>query len=207
MDRIRVRAYNVLFGDALLVTVPDRDPASGATTVRHILIDVGNALTGKPGKDTVFEPVVTDILKELDGAPLDLYVMTHEHMDHVQGLPYVAKKVLGEDELRQKLQVSHAWFTASAAKGVLEPVHFLKVSHHCSATGMPDDEFFDRILPPDAPGGVPRQAAVSTCDGAYHGIPDTAVTGARLAARCTVRSTFDAPDEPYQDFLFEDGGG
>jgi len=26
MDTLRVRAYNVRFGDAILVTVPDRDP-------------------------------------------------------------------------------------------------------------------------------------------------------------------------------------
>ena len=32
MDTLRVRAYNVRFGDAILATVPDRDPATGTTT-------------------------------------------------------------------------------------------------------------------------------------------------------------------------------
>lgn len=46
MDKLRVRAYNVRFGDAILVSVPDKTSA-GAKKTRHILIDVGNALGGK----------------------------------------------------------------------------------------------------------------------------------------------------------------
>ena len=94
---LRVRVYNVRFGDAILVTVPDRDPKTKKTTTRRILIDVGNAPkvagTGEGGDDAVFEPVLADILGELDGQPLDLYVMTHEHLDHVQGLFYAATKL------------------------------------------------------------------------------------------------------------------
>lgn len=113
-DKIRVRAYNVRFGDAYLVTVPDRDPETGDTTQRHILIDVGNAASKEGGDDSVFKPVVEDILEQLDGKPLDLYVMTHEHMDHVQGLPYAAKYCYSSDELKQKLNTQYAWLTASA---------------------------------------------------------------------------------------------
>ncbi len=108
IDALRVRAYNVRFGDALLVSVPDRD-AGGATTVRHVLIDVGNVLVGSGGEDEVFAPVLADVLAELDGEPLDLYVMTHEHMDHVQGLLW-AKQKKGIE-----LRARHAWLTASAA--------------------------------------------------------------------------------------------
>lgn len=110
MDTLRVRAYNVGFGDAVLVSVPDRS-AAGEVVLRHILIDVGNVLSGKGdgGKDDVFEPVLQDILAVLDGRPLDLYVMTHEHMDHVQGLFYAANK------LGLELPVRFAWLTASAA--------------------------------------------------------------------------------------------
>src|SRR5262245_27379499 len=96
-DKLTVRGYNVRFGDASLSTIPDRDPHTGITTARRILIDVGNAPrvagTGEGGDDAVFEPVVTDILNELDGKPLDLYVMTHEHLDHVQGLFFAATKL------------------------------------------------------------------------------------------------------------------
>ena len=117
MDKLRVRAYNVRFGDAILVSVPDKTSA-GASKMRHILIDVGNALGGKNegGLDTVFEPVINNILKVLDGEPLDLYVMTHEHMDHVQGLMYAAnKRKEGLNKiLKDELKVRYAWLTASS---------------------------------------------------------------------------------------------
>jgi len=102
-DKLRVRLYNIRFGDAVLVTVPDNG------TTRHILIDVGNVLSGKGGDDSVFKPVVEAIKGELGGKPLDLYVMTHEHMDHIQGLPFAKEKAALE------LGVGFAWTTASAA--------------------------------------------------------------------------------------------
>ena len=116
-DQLVVRLYNVRFGDAILVTVPDRNPASGRTKRRRILIDVGNAPTvasPEGGDDSVFRPVVEDILRQLDGQPLDLYVMTHEHLDHVQGLPHAAWK-LYPDDFAARLKVRHVWLTASAA--------------------------------------------------------------------------------------------
>ncbi|MEU8233367.1 hypothetical protein AB0C12_27625 [Actinoplanes sp. NPDC048967] len=113
-----VRMYNVRFGDAILVTVPDRNPATGRTVTRRILIDVGNAPkvagTGRGGEDDVFEAVVGDILDQLDGHPLDLYVMTHEHLDHVQGLCYAAER-LPDLKLADRLKIRHLWLTASAA--------------------------------------------------------------------------------------------
>ena len=114
MPSLRVRAYNVRFGDAILVTVPDRDPADGEVTTRHLLIDVGNVLTGSGGQDEVFAPVIDDVLEQLDGRPLDLYVMTHEHMDHVQGLLW-AKEKRGLE-----IRATHAWLTASAEEGYYE---------------------------------------------------------------------------------------
>jgi beta-lactamase superfamily II metal-dependent hydrolase len=110
--------YNIRFGDAILVTVPDRNPATGRTITRRILIDVGNAPTvagsGEGGGDEVFEPVIGDILDELDGHPLDLYVMTHEHLDHAQGLFHASTKH-PELDLAKRLKVRHVWLTASAA--------------------------------------------------------------------------------------------
>lgn len=120
MSKLIVRAYNVHFGDAILVIVPDRDPATKKETVRHILIDVGNVLNKEGGDDSVFEPVVRDILRELDGRPLDLYVMTHEHLDHVQGLYHAESKVFPTGELRKKLDVQYAWLTASSATDYYE---------------------------------------------------------------------------------------
>ncbi len=119
-NRLRVRVYNVRFGDAILVTVPDRDPANGELTRRNILFDVGNSLTRAGGTDDVFKPVVRDIVEQLRGRPLDLYVMTHEHLDHVQGLLHAERKVSTNESLKEKLKVDTAWFTASAAKDYYE---------------------------------------------------------------------------------------
>lgn len=117
-DTLTIRAYNVRFGDAFLISLPDKrgpdDPAPAAgepadTIMRHILIDVGNSLTKPGGIDEVFEPIVRNILDVLDGEPIDLYIMTHEHMDHIQGL-LMAQKKHG-----LTLKARYAWLTASSA--------------------------------------------------------------------------------------------
>ncbi len=105
MSELVVRAYNVGFGDAVLVSIPDRE-ADGTETVRHVLFDVGNLLAGAKNADDVFEDVVRDIIART-GGEVDLYVMTHEHLDHVQGLLSAAKKGLA-------LGAKHAWLTGSA---------------------------------------------------------------------------------------------
>lgn len=124
-DNLVVRMYNIHFGDAILVTVPDKDPATGATTTRRILIDVGNAPTvagtGEGGDDAVFKGVLADILDQLGGEPLDLYVMTHEHLDHAQGL-FFASTQLPELDLANRLKVRHVWLTASAHPDYYDPV-------------------------------------------------------------------------------------
>ncbi|QPB24224.1 hypothetical protein [Rhizobium sp. 007] len=109
MRSLRVRIYNVLFGDAILVSIPERNE-HGEETVVHLLIDVGNALAGKAGHDAVFKDVLADIQTELGGRPADLYLMTHEHMDHIQGL------LFGSEKLGITLEAKQVWMTASSAE-------------------------------------------------------------------------------------------
>jgi beta-lactamase superfamily II metal-dependent hydrolase len=108
MASLTVRVYDVRFGDAVLITISE--PAAGHTVRRNILIDFGNALAtqGQGGSDVVFEPVIDDILGRLAGEPLDLYVMTHEHLDHVQGLFYSFVN------LKKSLKARQVWLTGSA---------------------------------------------------------------------------------------------
>lgn len=113
MEELIVRVYNVRFGDAIFISVPDEDE-NGKPVTRYILIDVGNAAAEEGGINEVFGPVVKDILSILDNKPIDLYVMTHEHMDHVQGLLWAAKNLFTEADLIKKLNVRHSWLTASS---------------------------------------------------------------------------------------------
>lgn len=108
MSELVVRAYNALFGDAVLVSIPDRAP-SGEETVRHLLIDVGNLTANS---DKVLKAIVTDIAERTHGT-VDLYVMTHEHLDHVAGL-------LTAHRAKIKLKARHAWLTGSAAPDYYE---------------------------------------------------------------------------------------
>jgi beta-lactamase superfamily II metal-dependent hydrolase len=125
MDTLRIRAYNVGFGDALLISVPDRGP-DDEVVMRHILVDVGHMPKKGEGKDVdfrrIYKPVLENVLDVLDGQPLDLYMLTHEHMDHVRGLLFAEKKVFdeSEDALRERLSVRHVWLTASAADDYYE---------------------------------------------------------------------------------------
>lgn len=130
-NELRIRAYNVQFGDAFLISFSDRDE-TGEETTRHILIDVGNILsTAGGGPDDLFRPVLENILDVLGKEPLDLYIMTHEHLDHVQGLLYAEEKCYTEsaDELRQRLQTKFAWLTASAEENYYENHSDAKKKH------------------------------------------------------------------------------
>lgn len=82
--KIRVRSYNVGFGDCFLVTIPD------GAQLRHLLIDFGNA-PGKAGSNESFPDIAANILEET-GGHLDVVVMTHEHLDHMEGF-YSQRKV------------------------------------------------------------------------------------------------------------------
>lgn len=106
MNELRIRSYNVRFGDAFLISLPDRS-AEGEDVLRHIVIDIGNSAGSEGGCDNVFPPVVEDIRRELGGRPADLYIMTHEHLDHVQGPLYCAGKGI-------TLAADYVWLTASA---------------------------------------------------------------------------------------------
>jgi hypothetical protein len=81
--------------------------------------------------------------------------------------------------------------------GVLEPVHFLRVSHD----GIPDGEPFDAILPERSPDGRQRCAVISTAGG----IPDER-TSERLRSRCSLITTPRSAAALYLDLVFEDVG-
>jgi hypothetical protein len=79
---ITLRAYNVLFGDALLVSWDEDDGQ------HHAWVDFGN-FHNDP--NAVFEKVYNDVLLRTSGK-LDLLVITHRHLDHMEGFNSMRKR-------------------------------------------------------------------------------------------------------------------
>ncbi|MEZ5936491.1 MAG: hypothetical protein R3F54_32265 [Alphaproteobacteria bacterium] len=109
MADLEIQAYNVGFGDAILVRIPTEQP-DAEKPFRTILIDGGNALNKEGGDDGLLLHAMRAI-HDVTGGVVDLYIMTHEHMDHVQG-PLLLHNEDGKD-----IRAEHVWMTASAQPG------------------------------------------------------------------------------------------
>lgn len=95
--RVRIRMYNVGFGDAFLLIIP------AAGRPRKILIDCGVHASGTNRrlklKDLV-RRIIEDVREE-DGVPrIDVVIATHRHRDHVHGF---------DDDAWQEVQVGEVW--------------------------------------------------------------------------------------------------
>ncbi len=93
---ITLRAYNVLFGDALLVSWDEDDG------VHHAWVDFGNFHNDA---NAVFEKVYNDVLTRT-GGNLDLLVITHRHLDHMEGF-FSLRKRFKADFTIQRLWHAH----------------------------------------------------------------------------------------------------
>ncbi len=83
-DQVRVRMYNVGFGDCFLVEFPG---AAAAPT--RILVDCGAHTSGYPREgwkpaDTA-KQIVADITEDGSAPAIDVVVASHRHQDHVSG--------------------------------------------------------------------------------------------------------------------------
>ena len=67
-------------------------------------------------------------------------------------------------------------------RDILSPVHFLKISHHASHNGTPEDALLEKLLPLIPPDARDRVAVASTFPDTYSGIPD-GFTQERLESR------------------------
>lgn len=109
MSELTIRAYNVRYGDAFLISIPDVENEQPIT--RHVLIDCGHITVDNKEINAVnFDPILADIQSVLNGAPLDLYVLSCPTLDHMEGLVTKTSK-----KLPLPFQASYAWFTASLA--------------------------------------------------------------------------------------------
>lgn len=97
---ITLRAYNVLFGDALLVSWDEDDGP------HHAWVDFGNFHNDA---NAVFEKVYNDVLVRT-GGKLDLLVITHRHLDHMEGF-YSLRKRFKADFTIARLWYAHVTST------------------------------------------------------------------------------------------------
>jgi beta-lactamase superfamily II metal-dependent hydrolase len=93
---ILVRAYVVGFGDCILLTLPD------GNQTRNILIDFGRAPNDASSLQR-FPEIARDIARRT-GKHLDLLIMTHEHLDHMEGF-------YREREVFDQFQVDRVWMS------------------------------------------------------------------------------------------------
>jgi len=91
---IEVRGYVVGFGDCVLLSLPD-----GAET-RHVLIDFGTAPNDPPSL-VRFPEIARDIEKQCNGK-IDLLIVTHEHLDHLEGF-------YREREIFNHMDIERVW--------------------------------------------------------------------------------------------------
>lgn len=89
---IEIRAYRVGFGDCILLRLPD------GQNIRHVLIDFGRSPNDAVSLER-FPAIALDITKRCDGH-LDLIVMTHEHLDHIEGF-YRERAIFDQMEVDQ----------------------------------------------------------------------------------------------------------
>ncbi len=108
MDQLRIRVYHVPAGEAFLISFPEKEGRKKVQ--RHILVDLGSE--GEEVKEKAkYEEVIADLLKELDGQDLDLFVLSHDHVDQYKGLLFAKNKL--KINLATKLNPAFTWLPKS----------------------------------------------------------------------------------------------
>ena len=105
--QVKIRMYNVGFGDSLLLWVPTKEGE------RRILVDCGFHSQGK-GKFSDRD-LVNRIKEDLNGQPINVLIATHRHQDHISGF--------GETDLWTDVGIEEIWlpFTAGSQAANDEP--------------------------------------------------------------------------------------
>lgn len=104
---VRMRMYNVGFGDCFLLRIPTDDGE------RRMLVDCGYHSQGKGAFND--REIVGQIKEDLAGKAIDVVVATHRHQDHISGF--------GERDLWDDIGVEEVWlpFTADPKQTRSDP--------------------------------------------------------------------------------------
>ena len=99
----RIRMYRQGLGDCFLLTLPRSDGGDF-----HMLIDCG-VLLGTENKAGRLRQVVQDVIRAT-GGHVDVFVVTHEHYDHVAGLLLADDLFTADAADRTRLSAGEVWF-------------------------------------------------------------------------------------------------
>ncbi|MFC8682452.1 hypothetical protein ACFT30_13100 [Microbacterium ureisolvens] len=83
--RVRVRMYQVGFGDCFLVSIEYDGPLDDGRAERHVLIDYGTSHPPRDGRADGAMGDVAALIEQHTGGVLDVLVVTHRHRDHLGG--------------------------------------------------------------------------------------------------------------------------
>lgn len=83
--RVRVRMYQVGFGDCFLLSLEYDEPLPDGRAERHILIDYGSTRSARKGRAKGRMKEVAPLIAEHTHGHLDVVVLTHRHKDHLFG--------------------------------------------------------------------------------------------------------------------------
>jgi beta-lactamase superfamily II metal-dependent hydrolase len=95
VSKVKVRMYNVGFGDSFLIYFPTEDG------VRKVLIDCGVHPTGGGPRDIkeVAKQIIADVTPVGGQPSIDVVIATHRHADHVSGFAYEGWKAVTVKEV------------------------------------------------------------------------------------------------------------
>ena len=83
--RVRLRMYQVGFGDCFLLSVEYDGPLADGRAERHLLVDFGSTRKAREGRAPGRMSDVAKLIHKHTGGVLDALVVTHRHKDHLFG--------------------------------------------------------------------------------------------------------------------------
>ncbi len=86
VERVRIRMYQVGFGDCFLVSLEYAEPLPDGRAERHVLIDYGSTRSARENRARGRMREVAALIAEHTHGRLDVLVVTHRHKDHLFGL-------------------------------------------------------------------------------------------------------------------------
>lgn len=109
-ERLRLRMYNIGFGDCFLLSLDYPAPLPDGRAERHILIDYGSTRRNKTAGLSSAD--VGDLIEEHCDGKLDVVIVSHRHRDHLSGFRSAETVLKGLDPSL----VVRSWTEAPEAK-------------------------------------------------------------------------------------------